>query len=290
VGKSAHSAATCLTAWPGLPDARAHGAPASRSGRAFLCCWSSHRWRRRGSPPFDPTRQQLDEDLRRPTLEHPLGQDKLGRDQLSRVIYGARVSLQVGIATVVVTATIGVLVGAIAGYAGGAIDFWAMRIVDVLLAFPGILLAIAMSAVLGPSLRNVVIALGAIGWTGYARLVRGEVLALKQREHVQAALALGVPRGRVLARHILPLLAAPVVVQATFGMAAAIVAEASLSFLGLGVQPPTPSWGAMINDGRTFLLVAPHLTLWPGLAIFTTVLGLNFLGDGLRDVLDVRAR
>ena len=240
--------------------------------------------------PFDPTRQQLDEDLRRPTLEHPLGQDKLGRDQLSRVIYGARVSLQVGIATVVVTATIGVVVGAIAGYAGGAIDFWAMRIVDVLLAFPGILLAIAMSAVLGPSLRNVVIALGAIGWTGYARLVRGEVLALKQREHVQAALALGVPRGRVLARHILPLLAAPVVVQATFGMAAAIVAEASLSFLGLGVQPPTPSWGAMINDGRTFLLVAPHLTLWPGLAIFTTVLGLNFLGDGLRDVLDVRAR
>jgi peptide/nickel transport system permease protein len=240
--------------------------------------------------PYDPARQQLDEDLRGPSLEHPLGQDKLGRDQLSRIIYGARVSLEVGLTTVLVTATIGVLVGAIAGYAGGAVDFWAMRIVDVLLAFPGILLAIAMSAVLGPSLRNVVIALSVIGWTGYARLVRGEVLALKQREHVQAAFALGVSRRRILTRHILPLLAAPVAVQATFGMAAAIVAEASLSFLGLGVQPPQPSWGTMINDGRTFVLVAPHLTLWPGLAIFSTVLGLNFLGDGLRDLLDVRAR
>ena len=240
--------------------------------------------------PYDPTAQNLAEDLHGPRIEHPLGQDKLGRDQLSRIIYGARVSLTVGVATVLLTAVIGVTLGALAGFLGGTIDFWVMRLVDVLLAFPGILLAIAMSAVLGPSLRNVVIALGVIGWTGYARLVRAEVLALKERDHVQAAIALGVPRSRVLVRHVLPLLAAPLVVQATFGMAGAIVAEASLSFLGLGVQPPTPSWGAMVNEGRTFLLVAPHLTVWPGLAIFLTVLGLNFVGDGLRERLDVRGR
>jgi peptide/nickel transport system permease protein len=240
--------------------------------------------------PYDPAAQRLDEDLRGPRVEHPLGQDKLGRDQLSRIVYGARVSLTVGLATVALTAAIGVTLGALAGYLGGAVDFWVMRVVDILLAFPGILLAIAMSAVLGPSLRNVVIALSVIGWTGYARLVRAEVLALKERDHVQAAVALGAGRMRVLARHVLPLLGAPLVVQATFGMAGAIVAEASLSFLGLGVQPPTASWGAMVNDGRTFLLVAPHLTVWPGLAIFLTVLGLNFVGDGLRERLDVRSR
>jgi peptide/nickel transport system permease protein len=240
--------------------------------------------------PHDPTRQDLSQDLRRPSLEHPLGQDKLGRDQLSRVIYGARVSLQVGAVTVLIAVTIGVTLGALAGYLGGLVDFAVMRVVDILLAFPGILLAIAMSAALGPSLTNVIVALSLIGWTGYARLVRAEVLAIKQREHVEAAVALGVARPRVLVRHVLPLVVAPVVVQATFGMAGAIVAEASLSFLGLGVQPPTPSWGAMINEGRTFLLVAPHLTTYPGLAILATVLGLNFLGDGLRDWLDVRAR
>jgi peptide/nickel transport system permease protein len=240
--------------------------------------------------PYDPTAQELTEDLRPPRIEHPLGQDKLGRDQLSRIIYGARVSLAVGLTTVVLTAAIGVTLGALAGFVGGQVDFWVMRVVDILLAFPGILLAIAMSAVLGPSLRNVVIALSVIGWTGYARLVRAEVLALKEHEHVQAAIALGVPRTRVLTRHVLPLLTAPLVVQATFGMAGAIVAEASLSFLGLGVQPPMPSWGAMVNDGRTFLLVAPHLTVWPGLAIFLTVLGLNCVSDGLRERLDVRAR
>jgi peptide/nickel transport system permease protein len=164
-----------------------------------------------------------------------------------------------------------------------------MRGVDILLAFPGILLAIAASAVLGPSLRNVILALSLIGWTGYARLVRGEVLSLKEREFVKAAQALGASRTRILVRHILPLVIAPLLVQVTFGLAGVIVAEASLSFLGLGVQPPTPSWGAMLNEGRPFLLVAPHLTLYPGLAIMLTVLGLNFLGDGLRDLLDVRS-
>jgi peptide/nickel transport system permease protein len=238
--------------------------------------------------PHSPTEQNLSEDLRGSSVLHPLGQDKLGRDQLSRIIYGARVSLLVGVTSVTMTVTLGVLIGALAGYAGGTVDFWVMRIVDVLLAFPGILLAIAMSAVLGPSLPHVIFALSVIGWTGYARLVRAEVLAIREREHVEAARALGMRSSRVVLRHILPLVAAPVAVQATFGMAGAIVAEASLSFLGLGVQPPTPSWGSMLNEGRSFLLIAPHLTLWPGVAIFVTVLGLNLLGDGLRARLDVR--
>jgi peptide/nickel transport system permease protein len=240
--------------------------------------------------PHDPLAQNLAADLESPSVEHPFGRDKLGRDQLSRLIYGARVSLEVGIITVTISLLIGVFLGAAAGFAGGAVDYWIMRLVDVLLAFPGILLAVAMSAVLGPSLSNVIIALSLLGWTGYARLVRAEVLGISKREHVEAATALGVPSLRIVARHILPLLGAPLAVQATFGMAGAIVAEASLSFLGLGVQPPTPSWGAMINEGRHFLLVAPHLTFYPGIAILVTVLGLNFLGDGLRDWLDVRAR
>ncbi len=240
--------------------------------------------------PHDPLEQNLIADLAEPSAAHLLGTDKLGRDQLSRLIYGARVSLYVGITTVTISLLIGVLLGALAGFSGGAIDYWIMRLVDILLAFPGILLAVAMSAVMGPSLTNVIVALSLLGWTGYARLVRAEVLGIRRREHVEAATALGVPSVRIVLRHILPLLGAPLAVQATFGMAGAIVAEASLSFLGLGVQPPTPSWGAMINEGRHFLLVAPHMTLYPGLAILLTVLGLNFLGDGLRDRLDVRAR
>jgi peptide/nickel transport system permease protein len=159
----------------------------------------------------------------------------------------------------------------------------------VLLAFPGILLAIALAAVLGPSLANIVFALSAIGWTSYARLVRAETLSLRERAHVESAVSLGASPARLLVVHILPLLAGPLLVQATFGFAGAIVAEASLSFLGLGTQPPTPSWGAMLNEGRNFLLVAPHLALFPGLAVFATVLGINFLGDGLRDWLDAGA-
>ena len=238
--------------------------------------------------PYDPTTQDLAANLAPPDGDHPLGRDKLGRDILSRVVHGTRVSLAVGVVTVVVAVTLGLLVGGVAGWAGGWVDEVLMRAVDVLLAFPGLLLAIALTAVLGPSLRNVVIALCAIGWTGYARLVRGEIRRLREREFVEAARALGTPGGRILWRHLVPLVAAPLAVQATFGMAGAIVAEASLSFLGLGAQPPTPSWGAMLNDGRAFVLVAPHLTIFPGLAIMLTVLALNFLGDGLRDRLDVR--
>lgn len=238
--------------------------------------------------PHDPTRQNLDQDLLSHTRSHPLGTDKLGRDILSRTIYGGRVSLLVGVATVALSLSLGFLLGSLAGYFGGWLDQSLMRLVDVLLAFPGILLAIAFTAVLGPGLDHVVLALCLIGWTGYARLVRGEILALREREFIQAARALGCGAGRVILRHLLPNLLPPLVIQATFGLAAAIVAEGSLSFLGLGVEPPTPSWGSMLNEGRQFLLVAPHLTTYPGLAVMATVLALNLVGDGLQEKFNSR--
>jgi peptide/nickel transport system permease protein len=221
-------------------------------------------------------------------VAHPLGLDELGRDVWARLLAGARVSLLVGLVVVGVSASVGLVVGAIAGYAGGVVDEVVSRVIDVLLAFPGILLAIALVAVLGPSLTNVVIALASIGWVGYARLVRGQVLKAREFEFVQAARALGAGPARILARHIVPTAIPALVVQATLGMAGAILAEAALSFLGLGVQPPTPSWGTMINGGRAHLIDAPHLTVFPGLAIALVVLGFNFLGDGLRDRLDPR--
>jgi peptide/nickel transport system permease protein len=196
----------------------------------------------------------------------------------------------VGLITVTVALIIGVLLGFLAGYFGGALDQGIMRLVDVFLAFPGILLAIALTAVLGPSLRNVILALCVTGWVGYARIVRAQVLSIRKVDFVLAARALGVGHGRMLRRHILPNILAPLIVEATFGVAGAVLGEAGLSFLGLGTQPPHPSWGSMLNEGRQFLFVAPHLTLAPGLAIMTVVLGLNFLGDGLRDRLDVKRR
>lgn len=236
----------------------------------------------------DPRSQELALRLAGPTWGHPLGLDELGRDILARLVAGARVSLLVGVSVVSVSSLLGLLVGGIAGYAGGWVDTVLGRIIDVLMAFPGILLAIALVAALGPSLRNVVIALATIGWVGYARLVRGQVLKAREFEYVQAARSLGASAPRVLLRHVLPTAYPAVLVQATLGMAGAIVAEASLSFLGLGVQPPTPSWGAMLDAGRSHLLDAPHLTIFPGLAIALLVLGFNFLGDGLRDRLDPR--
>jgi peptide/nickel transport system permease protein len=238
----------------------------------------------------DPRAQELVLRLAGPTAAHPLGLDELGRDILARLVAGARVSLWVGVSVVSVSAFVGLLVGGIAGYAGGWVDMAVGRVIDVLMAFPGILLAIALVAALGPSLRNVVLALTAIGWVGYARLVRGQVLKAREFEYVQAARSLGASAPRILLRHVLPTALPAVVVQATLGMAAAIVAEASLSFLGLGVQPPTPSWGAMLDAGRGHLLDAPHLTVFPGLAIALLVLGFNFLGDGLRDRIDHRRR
>jgi peptide/nickel transport system permease protein len=236
--------------------------------------------------PYDPSNQQLPLRLERPSLGHPFGLDELGRDIFSRVLTGARISLLVGLTVVSISSVVGIFLGSIAGYFGGWIDDVIGRTIDVLLAFPGILLAIALVAVLGPSLRNVVMALSLIGWVGYARLVRGQVLKARELEFVQAARALGAGTPRILLHHVVPTTIPAVTVQATLGMAGAILAEASLSFLGLGVQPPAPSWGTMLNGGRLHLLDAPHLTVFPGAAIAVLVLGFNFLGDGLRDVLD----
>jgi peptide/nickel transport system permease protein len=237
--------------------------------------------------PGDPFTQRLDEDLRPPSRAHLCGQDKLGRDVLARLLHGARISAGVGIGVVALSATFGLVLGALAGLRGGRIDRLVMGVVDVLLAFPGMLLAIALAAVLGPSVRNVVLALSLTGWTGYARLVRGQLLGLREREFVIAARALGAPLPRLAVRHLVPNLLPALAVQATFGVAGAIVAEGSLSFLGLGVPAPLPSWGSMLADARAHLLVAPHLALFPGLAVLATVLAVNLAGDRLRDRLDV---
>ena len=236
--------------------------------------------------PYDPASQELARRLEGPSLAHPFGLDELGRDILARILSGARISLLVGLAVVSVSSAVGMLLGSTAGYFGGRVDDVISRVIDVLMAFPGILLAIALVAVLGPSLTNVVLALSIIGWVGYARLVRGQALRAREFDFVQAARALGAGSGRVILRHVLPTAFPAVVVQATLGMAGAIIAEAALSFLGLGVQPPTPSWGTMLDAGRSHLFDAPHLTIFPGLAIATLVLGFNFLGDGLRDRVD----
>ena len=240
--------------------------------------------------PYDPLGQNLDQDLIPHSSEHWLGTDKLGRDILSRIIYGGRISLLVGITTVALSLAIGIVIGSLSGYFGGWIDQMLMRLVDILMAFPGILLAIAFTAVLGPGLDHVILALCLIGWTSYARLVRGEILSLRERDFIQAARSLGCRPKRIILRHLLPNLLPPLLIQSTFGIAAAIVAEGSLSFLGLGVEPPTPSWGAMLNDGRQFLLVAPHLTTYPGLGLMISVLALNLIGDALQDRLDRRNR
>jgi peptide/nickel transport system permease protein len=239
--------------------------------------------------PYDPSTQDLPVRLAGPSLAHPFGLDELGRDVLARILSGARISLLVGLVVVSVSAIVGLVLGSVAGYFGGVIDDTISRVTDVLLAFPGILLAIALVAVLGPNLVNVVLALSVIGWVTYARLVRGQVLRTRELEFVQSARAVGAGTARILWRHVVPSTIPALLVQGTLGMAAAILSEASLSFLGLGVQPPTPSWGTMINGGRAHLLDAPHLTVFPGMAIALLVLGFNFLGDGLRDALDPRA-
>lgn len=240
--------------------------------------------------PYDPSAQDTARRLEGPGPQHVLGLDDLGRDVLSRIIWGARVSLRVGFSVVIISSIIGVLLGAISGYFGGWVDTIIMRLCDMLLAFPGILLAIALVAVLGPSLNNVILALAVIGWVSYARLVRGQVLKIRESEYVTAARALGARSGRVISRHVLPNVINPVIVMATLGLAGSILAEASLSFLGLGVQPPTPSWGAMLTAGRRYLGLANHLAVYPGIAIMIAVMGLNFLGDGLIDALDPKYR
>src|ERR1051325_2847170 len=235
---------------------------------------------------FDPAAQELAHRLDGPSAAHWFGLDELGRDIFARVLAGARISLMVGSVVVSISSVVGAALGSIVGYFGGVVDEAISRVIDILLAFPGLLLAIALVAVLGPSLTNVVLALSLIGWVGYARLVRGQVLRAREFEYVQAARALGAPTSRVLWRHVIPTALPAVGVQATLGMAGAIIGEAGLSFLGLGVQPPTPSWGTMLNGGRAHLLDAPHLTVFPGVAIALLVLGFNFVGDGLRDLAD----
>jgi ABC-type dipeptide/oligopeptide/nickel transport system permease subunit len=227
--------------------------------------------------------------LRGPSDGFLLGSDAQGRDVLSRVMYGARLSLAVGLISQSIALSLGVTLGLIAGYYGRWVDSVVMRVADVTLAFPSLLLLIAIAAALKPSLPTVFVVIGIVGWAGMARLVRGQVLVARELEYVQAARALGSSDARIIARHLLPNVVAPVIVAATLGIGGAIMAEAALSFIGLGAQPPTPSWGAMVAEGRDLLRVAPWVSLVPGIAIGLAVLGLNLLGDGLRDALDVRA-
>lgn len=238
--------------------------------------------------PLAPDRIDLPTILAPPAADSLLGNDDLGRPVLDRLLVGARTSFAVGLGVVVLSAVLGTLVGGTAALAGGWLDLTLVRIIDVFLAFPGILLAIALAGIMGPGIDNLIIALATVGWVGYARLARAQMLSLKQRDHVVAARALGAGPGRILLRHLLPLASAPLIVEATFGIAGAVIAEAGLSFLGLGVQPPQASWGSMIRDGVGYMLVAPHLVLAPGLAILLVVLSVNLAGDTLRDRLDVR--
>ncbi|HUO64933.1 MAG TPA: ABC transporter permease [Terriglobales bacterium] len=237
--------------------------------------------------PHDPIRQDLPHALAGPSLDFPLGTDEFGRCILSRILFGARLSLLVGVIATAIGATAGILAGLAAGYFP-RLDAPVMRCMDVLLAFPSILLAIAVVAALGPSLGNVMIAVGVRSIPSFARLSRSMVLSLKELEFVQGAAALGASHARVLFRHILPNSVSPLLVFSSMQVATAILLAAILSFLGLGVQPPTPEWGKMVSDGRAYLLEAPHVSLFPGLAIFIAVMGFNCLGDGLRDALDPR--
>src|SRR5438552_3435459 len=234
--------------------------------------------------PYDPANQQLMDRLNGPTWQHPFGNDELGRDILSRILLGARVSMRVAATVVLFSSVVGVLVGGLAGYVGGKLDTLITAVViNSLLAFPGILLAIALVAFLGPGLNQLIFALTITGWVGFARMARGQVLKVKTLEFVEAARALGASNLRIFISHILPNIVQPVLIQTSIGMAGVILAEASLSFLGLGITPPAPSWGAMLNDARTHLFDAPHMVVFPSMALVMTVVSFNFLGDALRD-------
>jgi peptide/nickel transport system permease protein len=241
--------------------------------------------------PQNPSNIDLPSRLQPPSVAHWFGTDELGRDIFSRVIYGARISMLVGGSVVAGSLLLGLVLGSIAGYYGGLADrFFNVIVMNAFLSFPGILLAIAFVAFLGPGIFNLILALCIGGWVGYARLVRAQVLAVKEKEFVEAARALGASDWRIVTRHILPNIIQPVIVQAAIGMAGAVLAEATMSFLGLGVPPPTASWGSMLNDGRAHLFDAPHLVLFPALAVMLAVLSFNFIGDALRDYMDPRSR
>jgi len=253
----------------------------------FLICALFALW----IAPYDPAHIELPQRLMAPSLSHWFGTDELGRDILSRIIYGARLSMLVGGCVVAASLTLGLIFGSIAGYYGGITDrFLNVIVMNASMSFPGILLAIAFVAFLGPGIFNLIFALSIGGWVGYARLVRAQVLAVREREFVEAARALGARDLRIITRHILPNIIQPVIVQAAIGMAGAILAEATMSFLGLGVPPPAASWGSMLNDARSHLFDSPHLVLFPAAAVMVAVLSFNFIGDGLRDYLDPRSR
>ena len=240
--------------------------------------------------PADPLKQVLSARLKPPSPAHWLGTDQLGRDVLSRMMYGARISLLIGTIVVGLAASIGTFVGLVAGYAGGWLDESLMRLTDVFFAFPALILAMAISGALGPSLTNAMIAIAVVSWPVYARLVRAQVLSLREREFVEAARSLGASAKHIVWRHILPNTLAPILVQASFDMGGAILAAAGLSFIGFGAQPPTAEWGVMISEGRNYIVTQPWLSLFPGLAILLTVAAFNLIGDGLRDALDPRLR
>ena len=235
--------------------------------------------------PYDPLELQGDR-LETPSWTHPMGTDRLGRDLFSRLLFGARLSLGTALLASLLIMTVGIVVGSIAGYAGGVVDSLLMRVVDTILAFPSLILALAIAGIFRPGLITLMLALASVWWVGYARLIRGLILAVRERQFVEAARVSGARRARVLRRHILPNILPPVIVLATLEMGVIILAISGLSFLGLGAQPPTPEWGSMLNEGRNFFFSAPHVMLVPGFAISLAVLGFNLLGDGLRDVLD----
>lgn len=240
--------------------------------------------------PYSPDKMQLTDTGLRPSLRHPLGTDKLGRDELTRLLYGGRVSITVGLLAVVISTTIGTLLGTISGFEGGWIDVILMRVTDVFLSFPILLLVIVLMTILKPSATNVIVVIGIFTWTSTARIVRGQVLSVKNEQFVDAAIAAGARTHRIIIRHILPNVIAPIVVVSTLGVASAMLTEASLSFLGLGIQPPTASWGNMLTAAQQIQVLATQPWVWlgPGGAITLTVLSINFMGDGLRDALDPR--
>jgi len=240
--------------------------------------------------PYSPIQGALQDRLLPPSTTHWFGTDELGRDLFSRILFGARISLQIQIVAVVLALFVGVVLGSVGGYLGGRADDIIMRCMDVLLAFPSIFLALAIIAALGPGLFNLMLAAGISSIPAFARIVRASILSLKEREFVEAALALGSGANRVMFRHLLPNCLAPLIVQSTLRMATVLLTASGLSFLGLGVQPPTPEWGAMLSNARSYLIVAPHVATIPGLAIMVVVVGFNLFGDGLRDTLDPRLR
>jgi peptide/nickel transport system permease protein len=240
--------------------------------------------------PYNPNYQDLSQRLAGPTWQHPFGLDQLGRDILSRMIYGARVSLQVGFEVIIVSIVLGVLAGSVAGYYGKLVDQVIMRIADIFLAFPGLILAIAIMAILGQGLNNVVIALVLVNWSGYSRVIRSQVLSIRELDFIKASKVMGGSNASIISRHVIPNSIAPLIVLSTIGIGWAILAEAGLSFIGIGVNPPTPSWGAIASSGRDFLISAPHISAIAGLTIAVTVLAFNLLGDSLRDALDPKLR